>query len=89
MVFRYAEILLNYAEAMNEAYGPDDNNGYTLTAREALQIVRDRASMLLPEVTAENKDDFREAVRHERRIELAFEDHRYWDLLRWKDGGPQ
>ncbi|WP_198418192.1 RagB/SusD family nutrient uptake outer membrane protein [Alistipes dispar] len=85
VVFRYAEILLNYAEAMNEAYGPDDNNGYTLTAREALQIVRDRASMLLPEVTAENKDDFREAVRHERRIELAFEDHRYWDLLRWKD----
>ena len=76
VVFRYAEILLNYAEAMNEAYGPDDNNGYTLTAREALQIVRDRASMLLPEVTAENKDDFREAVRHERRIELAFEDHR-------------
>ena len=33
VVFRYAEILLNYAEAMNEAYGPDDNNGYTLTAR--------------------------------------------------------
>ena len=30
-------------------------------------------------------DSFREAVKHERRIELAFEDHRYWDLLRWKD----
>ena len=30
-------------------------------------------------------ESFREAVRHERRIELAFEDHRYWDLLRWKE----
>lgn len=85
VVFRYAEILLNYAEAMNEAYGPDENNGYTLTAREALQMVRDRASMLLPEVEAETDIEFREAVKRERRIELAFEDHRYWDLLRWKD----
>lgn len=85
VVFRYAEILLNYAEAMNEAYGPDDNHGYTLTAREALQMVRDRASMLLPEVTVSSKSEFREAVKHERQIELAFEDHRYWDLLRWKD----
>lgn len=84
VVFRYAEILLNYAEAMNEAYGPDVNNGYTLTAREALQMVRDRASMQLPEVEADTKEEFREAVKHERQIELAFEDHRYWDLLRWK-----
>ena len=87
MVFRYAEILLNYAEAMNEAYGPDNNNkgAYALTAREALQMVRDRASMQLPEVEADTKEEFREAVKHERRIELAFEDHRYWDLLRWKE----
>lgn len=34
---------------------------------------------------AATRDEFREAVKHERRIELAFEDHRYWDLLRWKD----
>lgn len=87
VVFRYAEILLNYAEAMNEAYGPDDNKDYTLTAREALQMVRDRASMQLPEIEVkrDDQDAFREAVKRERRIELAFEDHRYWDLLRWKD----
>ena len=89
VVFRYAEILLNYAEAMNEAYGPDKygDRGYTLTAREALQMVRDRASMQLPEIEVAQDDvnAFREAVKHERRIELAFEDHRYWDLLRWKD----
>jgi hypothetical protein len=36
-------------------------------------------------VTASDKDSFRDAVKHERRIELAFEDHRYWDLLRWED----
>lgn len=85
VVFRYAEILLDYAEAMNEAYGPDDNNGYSLTARQALQMVRDRASNNLANVTALSKDDFRTAVKHERRVELAFEGHRYWDLLRWKD----
>lgn len=86
IIFRYAEILLNYAEAMNEAYGPDAAPaGYTLSARQALQMIRDRASNLLPAVTASSKDGFRNAVKHERRIELAFEDHRYWDLLRWKD----
>ena len=82
-------VVFRYAEAMNEAYGPDKygDRGYTLTAREALQMVRDRASMQLPEIEVAQDDvnAFREAVKHERRIELAFEDHRYWDLLRWKD----
>lgn len=86
VAYRYAEVLLNYAEAMNEAYGPDQTHGdYALTALDALQLVRDRASLQLPIVTAATRDEFREAVKHERRIELAFEDHRYWDLLRWKD----
>ena len=86
VAYRYGEILLNYAEAMNEAYGPDAvPEGYAMSAREALQMIRDRASVKLPRVLATDKDSFREAVKHERRIELAFEDHRYWDLLRWKD----
>ena len=86
VAYRWAEVLLNYAEAMNEAYGPDAiPTGYLMSARQALQQVRNRASMNLPKVTASDKDSFREAVKHERRIELAFEDHRYWDLLRWKD----
>ena len=85
-LYRYAEVLLNYAEAMNEAYGPDaDPNGYGMTAREALTEVRNSASTSLPAVTASSKSDFRKAVKQERRVELAFEDHRYWDLLRWKD----
>ena len=71
---------------MNEAYGPDaDPKAYGMTAREALTEVRNSASTSLPAVTATSKQDFRDAVKQERRIELAFEDHRYWDLLRWKD----
>lgn len=86
VLYRYAEVLLNYAEAMNEAYGPDAvPAGYTVSARQALKMVRDRASTLLPLVTAATTGDFRTVLKHERRIELAFEDHRYWDLLRWKD----
>lgn len=85
-LYRYAEVLLNYAEAMNEAYGPDaDPKGYGMTARAALTEVRNSASTSLPAVTAANKADFRAAVKNERRIELAFEDHRYWDLVRWED----
>lgn len=85
-LYRYAEVLLNYAEAMSEAYGPDaDPNGYGLTARQALTEVRNSASTSLAPVTTGSKDEFRQAVKQERRIELAFEDHRYWDLLRWKD----
>lgn len=85
IVFRYGEILLEYAEAMNEAYGPDNDNGYGLTARAALNKVRSRASVEMPATTAADQASFRTAVKHERRIELAFENYRYWDLLRWKD----
>jgi hypothetical protein len=86
VVFRYAEILLNYAEAMNRAYGPDEiPSGYVLSAREALTQVRRSASTALPAVTTTDPIEFEAALKHERRIELAFEDHRYWDLLRWKE----
>ena len=52
IVFRYAEILLNFAEAMNEAYGPDDAHGYGMTAREAVNAVRARADVGMPPVDA-------------------------------------
>ena len=86
ILFRYAEILLNYAEAMNEVYGADAvPAGYTKSARQALNEVRARVGVNMPAVTAATGTPFRNAIKHERRIELAFEDHRYWDLLRWKD----
>jgi len=92
--FRYAEILLNYAEAANEAWGPDDGSHAAsgLTARQALDQVRGRADVGLAPVDltkyegATDKERMRAAVKAERRVELAFEDHRYWDLLRWNDG---
>lgn len=92
VMFRYAEILLNYAEAANEAWGPDDGSHVAsgLTARNALNQVRQRVGLDPVELTRYAGGDDRERMRHavkaERRVELAFEDHRYWDLLRWKDG---
>ncbi len=84
---RYAEVLLNYAEAMNEAYGPDFDNGTGLSARQAVNKVRKRIGVSMPDVVATNADEMRDRIKHERRIELAFEEHRYWDLIRWKDAG--
>ncbi|MBK3518281.1 RagB/SusD family nutrient uptake outer membrane protein [Carboxylicivirga marina] len=85
-LFRYAEVLLNYAEAMNELHNdPDvDPSGYGMTAREAVNMVRSRVNM--PAVVAANADEFRTKLRNERRVELAFEDHRHWDVRRWNVG---
>lgn len=78
--FRYAEVLLNYVEAQNEAVGPD------ASVYEALDQIRTRAgiptfSVVYPGVP---QATMRELIRKERRIELAFEGKRYFDLLRWK-----
>lgn len=84
-LFRYGELLLEYAESMNEAYGPDNNNGYAMTARQAINMVRSRPGVNMPVVAAGDQSSFRTAVKHERQIELAFENYRYWDLIRWGD----
>ena len=73
--FRYAEILLNYAEAQNEAAGPDQS------VYDAVNAVRQRAGM--PVLSGLTKDQMREALRNERRVELAYEEHRYFDVRRW------
>ena len=84
--YRYGEVLLNFAEAMNEAYGPDaDPEGYGMTAADAMNQIRNRAG--LPDYAGSmTKDDFRRELREERRVELAFENHRFWDIRRWKIG---
>ena len=86
IVYRYAEALLSYAEAANEYFGnPDQTDGTLhLSAAEALNAVRSNAGM--PDVTASSYADFQEAVRREWRVEFAFEDHRFWDVRRWKIG---
>ena len=86
IIFRYADILLMFAETMNEAYGANARpEGFTMSARQALTEVRSSASTSLSTINITDVALFREAVKRERRVELAFEDHRYWDLLRWKD----
>lgn len=96
---RYAETLLNYAEAMNEAFGPEsDALGLGKTALQALNEVRERAKYpegrpeylgltggMPPVKSGLSKDQMREKIKHERRIELTFEEHRFWDFRRWKD----
>lgn len=82
--FRLGEIYLNYAEAMNEAFGPTDNR-YGLSAVEAVNLIRARAKMpVLQAADYASVDALRQKIRNERRIELAFEEHRSWDVRRWK-----
>ena len=81
IIIRLGEIYLNYAEAMNEAYGPDAKGIYGKSAREAVNEVRGRVGM--PDVVVDSKEEMCEKIRHERRVELAFEDHRFWDVRRW------
>lgn len=84
--FRYAEILLNFAEAANEAYGPDViPTGSTLSARDAVNMIRSRVGVNMPALASGlTQAQMRDAIRYERRVELAFEEHRYYDVRRWK-----
>lgn len=77
-VLRYADVLLMKAEALNEL-------GRTSEAEAPLDAVRDRAG-LDPIQSGLSKEEFRKAVLHERRIELAFEGHRWFDLVRVQNG---
>ena len=82
-VIRYADVLLMYAEACCET-------GALTQAKNALETVRSRArgtAAILPAFPygsyADNQTDLRKAIRHERRVELAMEGHRWFDLCRW------
>ena len=78
-LFRYNEILLIYAEAMNEFSGP------TTDVYKAINDIRARVGM--PDLpTGLNQDQMREKIQHERRVELAFEDFRFFDVRRWRIG---
>ncbi|MFT3949581.1 MAG: RagB/SusD family nutrient uptake outer membrane protein [Agriterribacter sp.] len=78
--YRYAEVLLNYAEAQNEAVGPD------ASVYEAIDAIRTRPGTDLPALAAGlSKDEMRKAIHRERRIELAYEQKRLWDIWRWKE----
>ncbi len=88
-IFRYAEVLLNYAEAMNEAA---DNAVNRTEAFNQLKALRLRAGIPIGTIagyqhglkTTMTQAEMREAIRHERRVEMAFEEQRFWDIRRWK-----
>ncbi|MDR0507576.1 MAG: RagB/SusD family nutrient uptake outer membrane protein [Dysgonamonadaceae bacterium] len=85
ILIRLAEIYLNYAEAVNEISGPQGKAGsVSMTARDAVNAIRSRggAAVLPPVANNVNQSDLRDIIKYERRIELAFEDHRLWDLRR-------
>ena len=80
IIFRYAEIILNYAEALNEDGGSRED------VLNILQPLRDRAGLtakLVNRTDLQTQDEIRNFIRKERTVELAFEDHRAWDVRRW------
>lgn len=84
IVLRYADILLMYAEVLNELGFQPNGQAFDL-----LNQIRDRAGLppktsdnSNPELKVSNQEEFRLAIEHERRVELAFENHRWYDLLR-------
>jgi hypothetical protein len=78
--YRYAQVLLNYAEAQNESAGPDASV-YT-----AINAIRERSN--LPDLhTGLTQSTMRNAIHRERRVELGYEDNRFFDIIRWKLAG--
>lgn len=89
---RYTEIYLNYAEAANEAWGPQGKGeGIEYSAYEVIQAIRQRAGIgsdngdAYLESIKNNQDEMRKLIRNERRLELCFEGFRFWDIRRWKN----
>lgn len=83
---RYTEIFLAYAEAANEAYGPTGTGTHGYSAYDVIKALHDRAGVgndYLDSIQGD-KDKMRELIRNERRIELSFENKRFWDMRRWK-----
>jgi hypothetical protein len=87
-MFRLAEMYLNFAEAAYQATGNPETainigNGMSMSARDAVNAIRRRVGM--PDIPAGlSKDEFEKRYRNERRVELAYEGHRYFDVRRWK-----
>ena len=89
---RATEMYLSYAEAANEAYGPKSNGGHAYSAYDVIKAIRKRAGIgdadgndpYLEECAAD-KAKMRQLIRNERRLELCFENFRFWDVRRWNE----
>lgn len=84
VIYRYAETLLTYAESMINAFGDANyvDGTYKYSALWAINEVRRNAGM--PAIPSCDKDEFITRLQNEWRVEFAFEDHRFWDVRRWK-----
>ena len=94
---RYTEMFLAYAEAANDAWGPKvDGAGVGFTAYDVIKAIRERAGLATNEIgmplaegdvyledCANDQASMTNLIRNERRIELCFENKRFWDLRRW------
>lgn len=84
---RWTEIFLAYAEAANEAIGPDSKGDYGMSAYDIVKKIRQRCGIVNDEYLESIKSDkekMREMIRNERRLELCFENQRFYDIRRWK-----
>lgn len=84
LILRYADILLDYVEAQNESAGPSNELSQILVSIRKRAGIQPGVNSLYGLKTAMTKAEMRTAVQNERRIELAFEESRYWDIRRWK-----
>ena len=86
-LLRMTEVYLIFAEAANEAWGPDGQGTVGYSARDVIARIRSTGGITpdqyLP--TVATQADMRRLIRNERRLELAFENQRFWDVRRWKD----
>ncbi len=80
IILRLGEVYLNYAEAQNEAVGPDQS------VYDAINAVRQRPSVNMPAIpTGLDQDEMRNKIHHERTVEMAFEEQHFFDIRRWKN----
>jgi hypothetical protein len=86
ILFRLGEFYLNYAEAIYHTTGSANAAGeFGMTANEAINVIRSRSDVEMPDFDADD-NEFLNRYMNERMVELAFEDHRFWDVRRWKKG---
>lgn len=87
-LFRYAEVYLNLAEAKNEFLGSPDAEVYNaiVELRKRAGIIKGAGTYGYGLKDNMTKDEMRTVIRNERRIELSFEEHRFWDIRRWRIG---
>ena len=85
IIFRLGEFYLDYAEAVFNATGSANDRTYGMSANEAINVLRNRSDIQMPKFTEEG-DAWVARYERERLVELAFENHRFWDVRRWKKG---